>query len=138
MSNITLAIKGGDGITWMTEKRPTWVDARARARHLFATFPDIELIAASRSAKPKGSAMWEFDESTKTLVESFTTGVVDDGSLRPEFLHGDHVRIHPACDAWMQGDKTGTVVTVGTKWVHVKCFWSGRVRKFFPRDLEVF
>ena len=138
MSNITLAIKGGDGITWMVEKRPTWMDARARAVHLFTTFPDIELIAASRSVKPKGSVMWEFDDRDQVLVESFTTGVVNDGEdVRQEFLVGDIVRVHPACDVWMRGDKTGTVIMVGRKYVHVKGFWSGKVHKIFPADLEV-
>lgn len=54
-----------------------------------------------------------------------------------DFRTGDGVAIHPACDCWMQGDKSGTVISVGRKLVKVRLFWSQRVRKFNPQNLEV-
>lgn len=49
---------------------------------------------------------------------------------------GQRVAIHPATDAWMQGDRFGVVVLVGRKWVHVQCDRSGRVRKCRPHDVK--
>jgi hypothetical protein len=43
---------------------------------------------------------------------------------------GQRIKIHPATDAWMQGDRYGVVVKVGRDLVHVRCDASGRVRKF--------
>lgn len=43
---------------------------------------------------------------------------------------GRRVKIHPATDAWMQGDRYGTVVKIGRDLVHVRCDASQRVRKF--------
>ena len=43
---------------------------------------------------------------------------------------GRRVKIHPATDAWMQGDRYGEVVKVGRDLVHVRCDTSKRVRKF--------
>lgn len=46
-----------------------------------------------------------------------------------------YVEAHPATDAWMQGDRYGTVTKVGRKWVHVRMRRSDKVRKFLPGDL---
>lgn len=48
---------------------------------------------------------------------------------------GSRVQLHPATDAWMQGDKYGEVVKVGTKYVHVRMDRSGRVLKVTPRNI---
>jgi len=48
---------------------------------------------------------------------------------------GMRVQLHPATDAWMSGDKYGTIVLFGRKYVHVKMDRSGRTRKLEPRDL---
>lgn len=47
-----------------------------------------------------------------------------------ELRVGDRVQIHPASDAWMQGDRYGEVVKVGRSIVHVKMDRHGRVRRF--------
>lgn len=56
-------------------------------------------------------------------------------------LHGsrDELRVqaHPATDAWMSGDRYGTVSKVGRELVHVRMDRSGRTRKFRPDDVEL-
>lgn len=47
----------------------------------------------------------------------------------------ERVKIHPATDAWMAGDRYGKVVKVGAMYVHVKCDRSKRVRRFVVRDV---
>ena len=42
---------------------------------------------------------------------------------------GDRVQIHPATDAWISGDRYGTIVKIGRKWIYVKMDRSGKVRK---------
>lgn len=48
-----------------------------------------------------------------------------------------YVEAHPATDAWMMGDRYGTVVKVGRVWVHVRMTRSGKVRRFRERNLIV-
>lgn len=35
-------------------------------------------------------------------------------------IPGKRVELHPATDAWMRGDRYGTVTKVTAKWVYVK------------------
>lgn len=44
-------------------------------------------------------------------------------SAAHDFKVGDAVKVHPACDAWMQGLRHGDVVSAGPK----------RIRVFFPQ-----
>lgn len=46
------------------------------------------------------------------------------------FKAGDIVWTHPATDAFMQGDVSGIVSSVGRKWVSVRMTRSGKIRKF--------
>lgn len=48
------------------------------------------------------------------------------------FTIGQRVESHPGTNAWIFGDRYGTVVKVGTKYVHVKMDRSGRVLRFAP------
>jgi hypothetical protein len=41
----------------------------------------------------------------------------------------------PHTDAWMQGDRYGTVTAIGRKWIHVRMERSGRVRAFHLDDV---
>ena len=45
------------------------------------------------------------------------------------------VQLHPATDAWMQGDRFGTVTKIGGRYIHIKMDKSGRtlalVRELF-------
>jgi len=43
---------------------------------------------------------------------------------------GARVELHPATDAWMMGDRFGTVCRVGTKWVAVMMDNSNKERRF--------
>jgi hypothetical protein len=51
------------------------------------------------------------------------------------FVIGQRVELHPACDAWMQGDRFGVVAKIGTKYVHVKMDRSGRTLVKLPRNV---
>ena len=48
---------------------------------------------------------------------------------------GDRVQMHPATDAFMQGDRYGTVANIGTRWIEVQMDRSGRKRRFLPADV---
>jgi hypothetical protein len=48
---------------------------------------------------------------------------------------GDRVELHPATDRWMRGDRFGTVVKIGRKYVHIKLERSGQTRPFTPRNV---
>ena len=50
-----------------------------------------------------------------------------------QFRRGDRVQLHPATDAWMMGDRFGTVVKVGRDLLHVNMDRSGRTRRVPPR-----
>lgn len=65
-----------------------------------------------------------------------------------EFAKGDRVELHPATDAWMMGDRYGTVVRVGpyveeslapgqTIVVRVRMDRSGRMLKCHPDYLTI-
>jgi hypothetical protein len=56
-------------------------------------------------------------------------------ALITDLWRGDRIETHPATDAWMQGDRFGTVVNIGSKWVEVEMDRSGRKRRFLPADL---
>ncbi len=45
---------------------------------------------------------------------------------------GTRIELHPATDTWMRGDRYGTVIKVGRKWVHVKMDRSKRTLRFSP------
>jgi hypothetical protein len=64
---------------------------------------------------------------------SWTTWRVHDSDVRlVDFEVGDRVELHPSTNAWMFGDRMGTVTKVGTKLVHVHMDRSGRTLKLFP------
>lgn len=48
---------------------------------------------------------------------------------------GMAVSPHPATDAWMKGDRYGTVEEVGPKFVGVRMTRSGKLLRFWPWDL---
>lgn len=57
--------------------------------------------------------------------------------FRPCTTHvtvGQRVAIHPSTDAWMMGDRYGTVHVIGSKHVHVMCD-SGTLRRFHPSNV---
>lgn len=40
------------------------------------------------------------------------------------------VEVHPGTDAWMQGDRYGEIVKLGTKYAHIRMDRSGRLLRF--------
>ena len=48
---------------------------------------------------------------------------------------GDRVETHPATNAWIFGDRFGTVVRIGHRWVHVQMDRSCRTKRFSPDNL---
>lgn len=48
---------------------------------------------------------------------------------------GDRVELHPATDAWMQGDRYGEVIKIGRKYIHVKMDRSGRTLPMLPKHV---
>lgn len=53
-----------------------------------------------------------------------------------DFWPGMRVELHPATDYWMRGAKFGTVVSTGTKYVHVKLDNVSGIRNFVPRNIS--
>jgi hypothetical protein len=51
------------------------------------------------------------------------------------FLVGYRVQLHPATDAWMMGDRYGTVTKIGRRCLHVRMDRSGRVRRVNPCNI---
>jgi hypothetical protein len=51
------------------------------------------------------------------------------------FTVGQRVTAHPATDAWMCGDRFGTVERIGLRYVHVRMDRSGKLRRFTPRNV---
>lgn len=45
----------------------------------------------------------------------------------PRFSVGDRVELHPGTDAWMAGDRLGTVERIGRDYYHVAMQLSGRL-----------
>jgi len=52
-----------------------------------------------------------------------------------DFLVGQRAQVHPATDAWMQGDRFGTVTKIGARLVQLRMERSGAVRRFPARDI---
>lgn len=52
-----------------------------------------------------------------------------------DYRIGQRVQAHPATDTWMRGDRYGTVVAIGRKYVHVEMDVSRRVKYFAPDHL---
>lgn len=55
--------------------------------------------------------------------------------LLEQFAVGDRVELHPATDRWMRGDRFGTVVKLGRRYVHVALDRSGDTRQFSPENV---
>jgi hypothetical protein len=51
------------------------------------------------------------------------------------FTIGQRVELHPGLDAWMMGDRFGTVEKLGKLFVHVRMDRSGKLRKLHPSNL---
>lgn len=64
---------------------------------------------------------------------------VEEGSMMTidSVREGSRVELHPRLDAWMMGDRFGTVQKTGRKYVHVLMDRSGRVRRIAPEDLTI-
>jgi hypothetical protein len=52
------------------------------------------------------------------------------------FEKGDRVQAHPATNAWMRGDRYGTVEAASSRKVQVRMDRSGKRLNFAPRDLQ--
>lgn len=52
-----------------------------------------------------------------------------------DFKSGERVELHPGTDAWMAGDRVGTVESAGRKYVRVAMDRSGRTRRVSPELL---
>lgn len=62
---------------------------------------------------------------------------MDINTIRAHLAEGPvRVQAHPATDAWMRGDRYGTVTKVGRKYVHVAMDRSGRTLLFLPKNIE--
>ena len=70
------------------------------------------------------------DNAKKTLAR--TTADV----LLTRFASGQRVALHPSTDAWMRGDRFGTVESVGRFYVSVRCDASGKLRRVSPENIE--
>lgn len=46
------------------------------------------------------------------------------------------VELHPATDAWMQGDRFGVVERIGKRWIYVRLDRSQRILPFSLRNLS--
>jgi hypothetical protein len=55
--------------------------------------------------------------------------------LLSDYNIGDRVELHPATDAWMAGDRFGTVEKIGRFYLHIKMDRSGRVRRVVPENM---
>jgi hypothetical protein len=52
-----------------------------------------------------------------------------------QFTVGDRVQLHPATDAWMMGDRYGTITKLGRLNLHVAMDVSGKTRKVAPSNI---
>lgn len=59
--------------------------------------------------------------------------IYNDDFTVADFEAGDLVELHPATDAWMQGDRFGMVSKVGRKYIHVSLDRSERILQFMPK-----
>lgn len=48
---------------------------------------------------------------------------------------GERVQLHPATDAWMRGDRYGTIVRVTRTRIHVHMDRSGRTLRVVPANV---
>jgi|688.fasta_scaffold199776_6 hypothetical protein len=55
--------------------------------------------------------------------------------LLEQFTAGERVELHPATDRRMRGDRFGTVVKLGRRYVHVALDVSGQTRQFAPENV---
>lgn len=82
-------------------------------------------------------------------MDKFTAG--QHSTREGKMDKGQRVQLHPATDAWMQGDKFGTVIGYGRKkyyytlndgtsgfvrLIRIKLDKSGRVRRFHPKNVS--
>lgn len=101
---------------------------------------EVQILLSGPHAPAHGSA--ERDDLLTLLVwvaqlkyaadAAGRPAMTEDTAGRAGFTVGTRVQAHPATDAWMRGDRFGTVVTVGRKLVHVRMERSGRVLRFTP------
>jgi len=54
---------------------------------------------------------------------------------KQDLTEGVRVELHPATDAWMQGDRYGTVTLVARKNVYVRMDRSRKVRVLKPESI---
>lgn len=59
---------------------------------------------------------------------------IDDFALS-DFTVNNRIELHPATDAWMRGDRYGTIVARGRKYLRVKMDRSLRVIKVSPASV---
>lgn len=52
-----------------------------------------------------------------------------------DFRVGQRVQMHPATDAWMQGDRYGQIETLGRVYLHVKMDRSQRMLPMLPENV---
>jgi hypothetical protein len=52
-----------------------------------------------------------------------------------DFTIADLIELHPGCDRWMMGDRTGSVQKVGRKLLTVKMHTSGKAIKVHPGNV---
>ena len=55
--------------------------------------------------------------------------------LLTQYKVHDRVELHPATDWWMQGDRYGEVIAIGSVYYHVKMDRSGKVRRMVPENI---
>lgn len=51
------------------------------------------------------------------------------------FSTGQRIETHPATDAWMRGDRFGTVTVIGRKYVSIKMDVSKRTLRMLPSNI---
>lgn len=52
-----------------------------------------------------------------------------------DYREGQRVQLHPATDRWMRGDRYGTVLRIGRKYVRVLMDRSGHTIRVDPENL---
>jgi hypothetical protein len=56
-------------------------------------------------------------------------------TIRSDYPTGQRVELHPGTDAWISGDRYGTVEKIGSKYLHVRMDRSGRLLKVTPAGI---
>jgi len=54
-----------------------------------------------------------------------------------DFVPGQRVQLHPSMDAWMRGDRFGTVLSMGQGKVVVRLDKSNKVKRIRPQNLQI-